>query len=514
MKSLLLIDLSGIYWAAWHASANEELSAAFEKTVGKVVSLADGYDHVAVCLDFPPYRRKEKAPSYKANREAAPPQAIAQLAKVKQRLDADGFCLFEAKGYEADDVIATVCELARREEPPLAITIASSDKDLLQLVDDSRNIRALSPRDGLTYDEKGVTEKLGVPPKLVPDWLALVGDKSDGVEGVKGVGPVKATDLLRAFGDHQGVLEASAQALVDEAGPAVGAAVFAAKGTVRLAFDLVMLEKDAPIDLDAIFEKREPRPLGPKGEWDEAEFDEVLPPIKTPEAVPSTARAHEPEATDGAGSANGVAPAVENTGQSLMVPPKVQTIAVRPAEWSSALEPTSGREAWIVAKCIHESRLYPKLDSQAKVFAVVLRGRSLGLDAVTACSMFHVVKGKPVMHAELILGLVMRSGRAEYFECTETSDESATWITKRVGGRAELSITWDMERALRARLVERFHGGFRGISESGNPSNWDKYRRTMLRWRAGTELAHAVYPEIVSGLVTPDEAEGIDHAAE
>lgn len=511
MKKVLLVDLSAIFWANWHASANEELSAAFEKTAGKVVSLASGYDHVAVCGDAPPYNRKLLAPSYKANRAAAPPMALAQLAKVKERLAADGFCMFDCKGLEADDVIATVVELAKREEGPLDITIASGDKDLLALVSDSGFVRAISTNDGHVYDEAGVVARLGVPAKLVPDWLALVGDKGDNVSGVKGIGPKLATKLLAAFGTLDGILEQPVAEIVAVVGK-VGEAFSddATRKGVALAMDLIRLETNAPIDFDAIFVKREPKPLGPKGAWDEAEFDEVLPPVheKTPAQT-----ADDPPADDALTSR--VAPSGGDSGHletALALPPKIQTIAIRPAEWSNALEPATGREAWIVAKYLNDSRLYPNLGSREAIFTVILRGRSLGLDAATACAMFHVVEGRPVMHAELICGLVVRSGKAQYFRCLETDDDHAVYATKRIGDDHEVKLRWDMDRALRAGLVTKTPGGYRGVSRSGRATNWDKYQRTMLRWRAGTELAHAVYPEIVSGLVTPDEAEHIEAA--
>ena len=87
----------------------------------------------------------------------------------------------------------------------------------------------------------------------------------------------------------------------------------------------------------------------------------------------------------------------------------------------------------------------------------------------------------------------------------ESTHEKATWETKRKGARRMMSITWTMHDALRAGLVTRDGNGFKGVSRSGRPSNWDKYPRAMLRHRAATELARAVYPDVTSGLYAPNE---------
>jgi 5'-3' exonuclease len=503
MKTLLLIDLSGIFWAHWHATEQQEVGAAFSLTVGKVHQLAGDYDHVAVCCDAPPYKRKELLPSYKAQRDAPEPNAVEQLRQVKERLATDGFAVWESKGYEADDIIATACALARREEEPLEVTVASADKDLLQLVDDTMRIRALVPLSGLVLDAKGVAEKLGVPPPLVRDFLSLTGDKSDNVPGVPGVGPKNAAKLLEQFGTLEGVLEGAST--VPQ--PKLKENLLASAETVRLAHKLIGLYTDAPLDFDAVFAERKPKPLSEGGEWDGADFIDAN---REGGEQPTPLAVVEPEVVAPQATPLVVVPEAPPPPVSIeVVPPKAQALAVRPMEWSMQLEPPTAKEAFIVARYFEESRLYPQLGGQAGIFTTILRGRALGLDSATACAMFHNVEGRLTMHAELIIGLVLRSGKAQYFECVETTDEKATWVTKRLGGSGrEVSITWDLDRAVRAgMLTRRPDGKYSGVTRSGRPSNWDKYPRTMLRWRAGTELAHACYPEIVSGLVAPNEAE-------
>src|SRR5262245_28598632 len=145
MRTLLLIDLSGIFWANWHATADQNVNGAHDLTLDKIASLREGFDHAVICCDCPPYKRKKIAPSYKAQRDAPPPQAIELLGRVQSRLELDGLLIWRREGYEADDVIATAVALAQNEQEPVEITIASSDKDLLQLVDDGRHVRVVSP---------------------------------------------------------------------------------------------------------------------------------------------------------------------------------------------------------------------------------------------------------------------------------------------------------------------------------------------------------------------------------
>lgn len=499
MKKLILIDLSGIFWRHWHATKDAELSEAFERTLADVDRARRGYDFCIVCCDAPPYKRREIFPEYKANRVAAPPLAVEQFDRTKARLDADAFLLWAVPGFEADDVIATAARLARLEEDPLEVSIFSGDKDMLQLV--TEGVRVVSPWSSSIYDsDASVVEKFGVPPRQIADWLALVGDDSDNIEGVRGIGPKKATELLKEFGSLAGVLAGAARIK----GDAMREAVIKGADAATLARRLVGLSDDLPLDFDQVYARREQKSrTADRGAWDEAEFSE--PDHQTEPAPPDDGTRAEPPPASERKPARAIELAKPN-----------QVLAPRPAEWSMALEPPTAQEAFIVAKYFHESRLFPQLQSQAAIFTAILRGRAIGLDAATACSVFHNVEGKLTMHAELIAGLVMRSGKADYFEFEESTHERATMVTRRAGRPTERRITWTIDDALRAGLMQRGPDGKpRGVSRSGKPSNWDKYPRVMLRWRATTELAHAVYPEVVVGLVTPDEAsEGTEDAAE
>lgn len=501
MKSLVLIDLSHLFWSSWHATADQDVSEAFERTIAKVQSLR-GEDYVACCVDSPPYFRKDWLPSYKAQRDAPPPQAVEQFTRVKRRLEADGMLLWAAKGFEADDIAATAAAMAKAKGIP--VVACSADKDWLQMVDDEHDIRVVSTASGKMYQRVDVIEKLGVSPDMVCDFLALVGDKGDNVPGVPKVGPVTAAKLLNEYGDLAGVLGNA-----DKQTQVLCANLIEHADAARLARRLVTLRTDAPINFDELFQERKPKrlremtmPSADDGFEDEEREQEpeddvpISPPPKQP-VMPKP----EPE------SAPAAAPAPVAAVPRKAAPESAQMV-VHQGDWSLTLEPSNLKQAWWLAQTLADSRLYQKWGSPHAAYAVMLRGRSLGLDATTSLSVFHNIEGQVCMHADLIEALVLRSGKAEYFDIVETTSKKATYATKRVGSRREVVISFSIEDAFAAQLVDHNKDGmdgFRGISKSGRPSNWDKYRATMLRHRAKTQLCRAVYADVVLGLYTPDE---------
>lgn len=503
MKRVLLIDLSSIYWANWHATADQSVSEAFERTIARVTSLRDGYDLVAICCDSPPYWRRDVLPEYKAQREAAPPQAVEQFTRVKERLRADGLLLWSAKGFEADDVIAFATEAARKDGH--AVTIASSDKDLHQLV--TEHVTAMSIATGVRFTPVEVFNKHGVSPDKMRDFLSLCGDASDNVPGVPKVGPKTAAALLNEFGTLDAVLAEAkkppAQSDADENGsritkPALKAALVEHEAAALLARRVITLRTDVPIDWKEIYMERTVQPLN---EVTDAEFDSDPAPVAPkPASSPAATETPLPISTSKPTEAKPIVTAAPKETTALAI--------AAPEEWSLALEPRSSGGAWKVAMTLHDSRLYQNFGSPAAIFAVLMRGRTLGLDATTALAAFHNIKGKIVMHADLIEALVLRSGKAQYFEMKESTARKAVYVTKRVGSTREQELEFTIEDAFYAGLVKKDpngRDGFLGISESGNPSNWDKYRPVQLRHRCKTQLARAVYADVVLGLYTPDE---------
>ena len=147
--------------------------------------------------------RNDLYPKYKEGRTEAPPDLEPQFEPCKEVTRALGIPLYEVESFEADDVIAT---LVRRLEPTGAmIRIVTRDKDLSALV--TSKVTVMEPRGGEPIGPEEVEAKYGVPPKLFPDYLALVGDSVDRIPGVRGIGASTARGLLRHFGGIDAITE-------------------------------------------------------------------------------------------------------------------------------------------------------------------------------------------------------------------------------------------------------------------------------------------------------------------
>lgn len=177
----------------------------FVKMLLKLIQ-EDSPKFLGVCFDPPgPTFRHELFEAYKAHRPETPPDLIQQIPKVKEFLACMHVPIYEIPGYEADDVLATLAKKA--EQQGFNAVIVTSDKDLLQLVSDK--ISTLSERMGhkVIYTPEKVKEKYGVTPAQIRDFLGLVGDSSDNIPGIEGIGPKTASQLLEQFGTLEAILD-------------------------------------------------------------------------------------------------------------------------------------------------------------------------------------------------------------------------------------------------------------------------------------------------------------------
>lgn len=501
MTTLLLIDLSATFWANWHATAHEELSAAFEKTLGSVRKLIDDEkcDHVAIACDFPPYKRKALLPSYKANREAAPPLATEQLRKVEQRLRDDGLTVWRVDGYEADDVIATACSEAMvakagRGDDRLfeRVVVASGDKDLLQLVSPRVSVRAPTQR----YDtEQAVVERWGIGPAFIGDMLALAGDKSDNIPGIDGCGPVTAAKWLKQYGSLEGVIAHAAE-LGRHA-----EAVMQKADEIRLWRRVVELDSAVPIDFGELFQEKVVKPLTKQDEPEDEPED------AEPVIVPSEAKPAAADASAGIGSHT-------VTDLTLDLPkPATQIVRHQPQEGGGIvlLQPRTAKQAWWLSGVLLNSRLYTKFKSQDAVYAVIVRGAELGLGAMTALDVIHIVEGKPTMHAHLITARAMAHPKCKWFRMVETSNEKATYETQHVDYPDPTRLTYTIADAkaagvcpMQPRTSPVLEKNEWGKSKDVR-GNWEKRPAEMLRKTAAVQLVRVVYPDAALGIYATEE---------
>ncbi len=208
MKKLLIIDAHSIIHRAYHALPplttpdGRPIQAVYGLARLLLAILRTGPDYVVAASDTPaPTFRKTLDDRYKAHRAPMPDDLASQMDEAKELFARYGVPLREMAGYEADDVIATIVTRLRGT-PDLRIEMLSSDSDLLQLVDDG-TVVARTLRKGVTdtavMDTAGVIEKYGIRPKQIPDYKALVGDTSDNIPGVPGIGPKTAAQLLNTY---------------------------------------------------------------------------------------------------------------------------------------------------------------------------------------------------------------------------------------------------------------------------------------------------------------------------
>jgi DNA polymerase-1 len=209
-KTLVLLDSHAIIHRAYHALP-EFLSSKGEPT-GALYGLANMLmkiitdlkpDYIFACYDLPQKTfRHEAYKEYKAGRAKADDALISQLKNSRKIFEAFNIPIYDAPGFEADDILGTIVEKFKKDKNT-KIIIASGDMDTMQLIDDKKvQVYTLKKgiNDTILYDEEAVVKRFGFKPELLPDYKGLRGDPSDNIIGIKGIGEKSATDLIINFG--------------------------------------------------------------------------------------------------------------------------------------------------------------------------------------------------------------------------------------------------------------------------------------------------------------------------
>ena len=246
---VFLIDAHGLCYRAFYAvkalknSKGQPTNAVFGfcNILRKI--LADCKPtHVAVCFDVgKKTNRQKKFADYKIQRQAMPDDLVIQIKTIRDIVSAYGFPTFELEGFEADDVMATLS--LRFAKKGVDVFIATEDKDMAQLV--SEHIKIYSPRQEKVVDFKDVVEKFGVEPQQITDYIALAGDASDNIPGVKGIGEVGARKLLEEFRSLEGIykhLDGITPAKLQEK-------LVASRQEAFLSKELAVLESQVPLNV-------------------------------------------------------------------------------------------------------------------------------------------------------------------------------------------------------------------------------------------------------------------------
>jgi len=259
-KPLILVDGSGYLYRAYHAlppltNSRGEPTGAVYGVANMLRRLLREHDPelVAVVFDAPGRTfRDELFERYKANRPPMPEELVAQLAPLRELVEAMGLPRLEVPGVEADDVIGTLA--LRAAARGLPVVIATGDKDMAQLVGD-RIVLEDTMRARVT-DRAAVEDRFGVPPERVVDWLALVGDSSDNIPGVPRVGPKTAARWLREHGSLDEIVR-RADAIPGKAGESLRAHL----DRLALSRELARIRTDLDLDVEPTALRRRPPDL-------------------------------------------------------------------------------------------------------------------------------------------------------------------------------------------------------------------------------------------------------------
>lgn len=212
-KRLYLIDATAFCYRAFYAFGG--LSTSFGQPTNAIYGFLNilnkilktekpGY--LAVCFDVSRETfRTKKFAEYKIKRPPMPDELSSQIPIIKQLVSAYGIPIFEKEGFEADDIIATLASKAKNKG--LSVTIISSDKDILQLVDEDTVVFSPYKDEGVTYNSKKVLERYGVSAQKVTDIIALMGDQVDNIPGIPGIGEKTATELISSFGSLENLIK-------------------------------------------------------------------------------------------------------------------------------------------------------------------------------------------------------------------------------------------------------------------------------------------------------------------
>lgn len=574
MSTIRLLDISGCFHPLWryHESRGSSPGDAAMDTVRALRERASaaGADYIVACCDSGKCFRHEIALEYRAtdpeyrgykgNRKEKDAAMMAALDRVIDNLEQDGVPIFKAPGFEADDVIATLVAWAVPQGHD--VEIVSDDKDLTSLVcprmtlsDVQCGAVSVVKRSGEVVGPEEVKTTFGVEPYQIPEYLAMVGDTSDHVKGIPGIGETKASAMLSAYGTWAAIVEAArkdadyvaececqlALAREKKVRPlptfekprfqnATRNAILANESLFGISLRLTTLRTDVPLDFEKVTAPRVTKPkdtgfqINGYDEEDQDEENDImadsdthpLPPMGQSQATtaepapPSSAAAVSAEIVTGAAVNDTANQASTATAMAVHVapPPRAdlavrdiqqvteQAIARAPGAYSLSLDPRDFKEARMLAKDVFDARIFPKIKSPQQALALIMTGREYGIPAMASLRLIHEIEGQMAIHAQVKIGLAMKSPRVEYMDIVDWKDDGersyCVWKGKRRGRKEENVCKYGVEHARQQGLVKP-------------NSNWVKMPAWMSMVRSGANLAIILIPDEMAGLYTFDE---------
>lgn len=254
MEKIILVDGNNLLFRSYYATAyNGNLMQnskgfptnalfGFANMINKIVA-EEKPKYIIVAFDKGKTFRHEKYDFYKQGRSATPEELKMQFPIAKEMLTAMGITYYECDDYEADDIIGTFAHYCDLEENFIG-TIVSSDKDLLQLISPDVDIKLLKQKDYIRYNEQTFFDDYGIEPKRVVDLKALMGDPSDNIPGVKGVGEKTALKLLQQYKTLDGIYEH-----LDEIKGKLHEKLETDKENAYMSYEIATIVRDVPMDI-------------------------------------------------------------------------------------------------------------------------------------------------------------------------------------------------------------------------------------------------------------------------
>ncbi|MBU1727084.1 MAG: DNA polymerase I [Candidatus Omnitrophica bacterium] len=251
-KRLYLIDATAFCYRAFYGLRG--LSTSFGQPTNAVYGFVNmlnkllrdnNPEYLAVCFDVSrdTFRLKKFA-EYKIQRPPMPDGLSSQIPFIKEIVSAYGIKIVEKQGFEADDILATLAKRSKAKK--IQVTIVSSDKDILQLVDDNTTVFSPYKDEGTSYDTQKVLERFGVGPQGITDIIALMGDDVDNIPGAPGIGEKTASGLLQEFGSLKNLI-ANIDKIKSEKTRRI---VSENLDSIKLSKELAELRADVELDLD------------------------------------------------------------------------------------------------------------------------------------------------------------------------------------------------------------------------------------------------------------------------
>ena len=255
MKKVVLVDGNNLMFRSYFATLYSGSTLrnkkgfptnaiyGFVNMINKIIS-EEKPMYMAVAFDIGKTFRHEKYDYYKGKRDNTPDELKEQFPIAKQILTAMNIKYFELQGYEADDIIGTFSKKCEQDDDFKAL-IGSSDKDLLQLITDQTEVKLLKTKDYIRMDYKAFYDTYGIEPIKMIDLKALMGDASDNIPGVKGIGEKTALKLLTTYGSLSSIYEH-----IDEIKGSVKDKLIQDKDNAYMSYDIATIYKDVPLNVE------------------------------------------------------------------------------------------------------------------------------------------------------------------------------------------------------------------------------------------------------------------------